>query len=161
MGLVVFHLFVGYASRAVKCHINRYLLNWLFIAELLAVTAYIIYDNVCNPIIGNKFWAVAGYMFVYFLMWMTWCMYRPNAVLDKDVIYKFIADKPVEFLGNKYMSGYAEVRGNLEAVLLPFEEYAGIARPVRVKFYQVIDVYIIVHADREYSADTEPDGFYA
>lgn len=161
MWLVIFHLFVGYASRAARDHINRHLLNCIFIVELLVVTAFIIYDNVCNPIEGSAFWPIVGYLFVYFLIWMTWFLYRPNAILDKNVAYKFVADKPVEFLGKKYMNGYAEVRSNLIPVLLPFDEYAGIDRPTWVKFYEVIDVYIIVAADKTYSSGSEPDGFYA
>ncbi len=159
--LVVFHLFLAYAARAVRRHINRHVLNCFIIAELVAVTAYIIYDNVCYPIEELMVLAIIGYLFVYFMIWLTWFMYRPNAVLDKGVAYRFVAYKPVEFLGETYQSGWAEVRGNLIDVLLPFEEYAGIARPVRVKFYQVIDVYIIVCADKVYSSDAEPDGFYA
>lgn len=161
VALVLFHLFVGYGARAVGFHINRHLLNCIFIIELIAVTAFIVYDNVCNPIQGSKFWPIVGYLFVYFMIWITWFLYRPNGILDKDISYKFVADKPVEFVGEKYMSGYTEVRGNLEAVLLPFNEYPGIARPVRVKFAEVIDVYIIVTADKTCWAESEPDGFYA
>ena len=148
IGLVVFHLFVGYGSRAVRCHINRHLLNWFFIVELLAVTAYIVCDNIRAPIEGTIFGAIAGYILVYLCILATWFMYRPNAILDKDVTYKFISYKPVEFLGEEYMNGYVEVRGNLEEVLLPYEEYEGITHHMKVKFKEVIDIYIIVTADQ-------------
>lgn len=144
--LVVFHMFVVYAARAVRGHINRHVLNCFIIAELVAVTAYIIYDNVCYPIEGSMFLAIIGYLFVYFMIWGTWFMYRPNAILDKDVAYRFVAYKPVEFLGETYQSGCAEVRGNLVDVLLPYDEYAGVSHPMEVKFKEVFEIYIIVSA---------------
>ncbi|MBP5399776.1 MAG: hypothetical protein J6Y53_05115 [Alphaproteobacteria bacterium] len=146
IGLVVFHAFVGYGSRAVRGHIDRHFLNRLLIAELLAVTAYIVYDNICAPPAAGWFWAIVGYVFVYFIILATWFMYRPNAIMDKNAIYKFVACKPVEFLGKTYMHGYAEVRGNLEEVLLPYEEYEGVTHHMLVKFREVIEVYIIVTA---------------
>lgn len=144
LGVFVFNLFVGYAAKACHGHINRYVLNGLLIFELVAVTAFIVYDNIQSPPYCSWFWAIVGYVFVYLIMLGVWCLYTPNAVMDKDVSYRFIAYKRVDFLGKIYESGYAEVRGDLIDVLLPAEEYKAATSHGRVMFKKVIFHYIIV-----------------
>lgn len=146
LGVILLNAFVGYASKACNGHVNRYVLNGMFILELVAVTAFIVYDNIQSPPYCSWFWAIVGYVFVYLLMLGVWFLYSPNAVMDKDVDYRFIAYKRVEFLGKMYESGYAEVRGKLIDVLLPAEEYKPDTSHGRVMFKEVIYHYIIVTA---------------
>ena len=47
--LILIHLFVGYASNISWGYINRKVLHGVIITELIAVTAYIIYDNLQTP----------------------------------------------------------------------------------------------------------------
>ena len=146
LGVILLNAFVGYAAHACHRHINRHVLNVLFILELVAVTAFIVYDNIQSPPYCSWFWAIVGYVFVYFIMIGVWFAYAPNSVMDEGVAYRFIAYKRVEFLGKMYECGYAEVRGRLVDVLLPAEEYKSGTTHGQVMFKEVIYYYIIVTA---------------
>ena len=72
--LVFVYAFIGYASK-IDTHINAKVLDTAFAVQIVALTAYIIYDNIQAPPQDGWFWAIVGYLFVYGFMIMAWFLY--------------------------------------------------------------------------------------
>lgn len=87
--IFVFHVFVGYAGPAVlNKHIKAWLYDALFAVEILAVTAYIIYDNIVCPIPHDGwFLAIVGYIVVYAVIILTWVVFS-SLIIDPKKVYK-------------------------------------------------------------------------
>ena len=88
--LILIHLFAGYASGISWGHINRKVLHGVIITELIAVTAYIIYDNLQTPPYDGWFLAIIGYIVVYGLILLTWAVYLIYTILDKAYLYSIL-----------------------------------------------------------------------
>lgn len=120
--LCLIHLFAGYASGISWGHINRKVLNGFFLTELVAVTAYIIYDNLQTPPYDSWALAVIGYLFVYALILMTWAGYTVYAVLDKDKVYEMTIRDYVRFMNEDYFRGTVVADNREVEVYLPYAE---------------------------------------
>ena len=72
--LVFVHLLIGYASK-IDMHINAKVLDAVFAVEILALTAYIVYDNILSPPRNGWVLAIIGYLVVYGIIFMTWFVY--------------------------------------------------------------------------------------
>ncbi len=78
--LVFVHVLIGYASK-IDLHINAKVLDTVFAVEILALTAYIIYDNILYPPHNGWVLAIIGYLFVYGVIFMTWVVYGLKTIL--------------------------------------------------------------------------------
>lgn len=120
--LCLIHLFLSYAGSTGACHghINRKALNYTVLAELILVTAYVIYDNLQTPPYNGWFIAIVGYVFVYGMICMTWATYCIYALLDKDKAYEMTINSHVRLQNEDYFKGVViEQRREIE-VLLPY-----------------------------------------
>ncbi|MBO6281985.1 MAG: hypothetical protein J6N49_05605 [Alphaproteobacteria bacterium] len=123
LGLIILiHLFVGYASGIPCGHINRKVLNGVIITELIAVTAYIIYDNLQTPPYDGWILAIIGYLLVYGLILMTWAAYLIYTVLDKDKVYEMTIRDHVRFMNNDYFRGTVMADNRKVKVFLPYSK---------------------------------------
>lgn len=118
--LCLIHLFAGYALKVPWGHINKKVLNGFFLTELVAVTAYIIYDNLQTPPYNGWILAVIGYLFVYALIFMTWAGYSSYTGLDEDKVYEMTIKERVYFLNDFYLRGTVIDEGKEIEVLLPY-----------------------------------------
>ena len=144
--LCLIHLFLNYAgsSGARRGHINRKVLNGVILAELAAVTTYVVYDNLQVPPHNGWLAAILGYLFVYGLIYITWAVYCVYALLDKDKVYEMTFVKSYNSMGGDYFGGTVIEDGHEIEVLLPFKE-SNHAEKQNVKFKEVVGgVYIIV-----------------
>ncbi len=145
LGLLCFaHLLINYAGAVGAFHkpISQKGLKAAMLAELIAVTAYVVYDNIQTPPYDNWTLAIIGYVLVYGLILMTWEVYSVYALLDKDDIY---AMKPIQFVtfgGKPYLQGLVEEKHHKIDVLLPREEFSDMEKTqpkmIPVKFKQVL-----------------------
>lgn len=120
--LILIHLFVCYASGISWGHINRKVLHGVIITELIAVTAYIIYDNLQTPPYDGWALAIIGYLLVYGLIVMTWMVYRIYTMLDKDKVYEMTLRDHVRFMNNDYFRGTVITNNRKVEVYLPYSE---------------------------------------
>ncbi len=118
--LCLIHLFAGYALKVPWGHINKKVLNGFFLTELVAVTAYIIYDNLQTPPHDGWTLAVIGYLFVYALILMTWAGYSSYTGLDEDKVYEITIKERIYFLNDFYLRGTVIDEGKEIEVLLPY-----------------------------------------
>lgn len=120
--LCLIHIFAIYGSKCPWGHIKGKVLNTIIITELVAVTAYIIYDNLQTPPNDGWILAILGYIFVYSLILMTWLAYGIFTVLDKDKVYEMTITHQVQFMNNDYFQGtiVQESSGVKVTVLLPY-----------------------------------------
>lgn len=124
LGLVcVINLFIGYAG--VKGFVKRTISKkaWIsfLIVEVVLITAYILYDNLfvgCHPQDG---WVVAilGYLFVYFMAFLAWYVYKDNTLLKKNEIYPFYRVGLAEYADGEFIKGVVEADGKDVVVFLP------------------------------------------
>ncbi len=141
--LCLVHLFVNYAGAtgAVRKHIDRSILNSVILAEIIVVTAYIVYDNFCAPPHDGWFMAVIGYLIVYGLILLTWLAYCTHSILDKNKSYEMDIASHIRFLNEDYFRGTV-IDDNQEVdVLMPFDEkylVNGKPQKVTVKFKEII-----------------------
>ncbi len=149
--LCLIHVFAIYASKCPWGPIKSKVLNSIILIELIAVTVYIIYDNLQTPPHVGWFWAIIGYIFVYSLILATWFMYGFFTYLDKDKIYEMTITHQVLFMNKDYFKGTIVVRKHEVEVLLP---YSSELRPSaeahikqNVKFDNVIQGnFVVKHA---------------
>ena len=118
--LCLIHLFAGYAINVPWGHINKKVLNGFFITELVAVTAYIIYDNLQTPPYSGWVLAIVGYLFVYGLILMTWAGYSTYTKLGEDKTYKMRIKDHVRFMDDDYFRGTVMDGRSKVEVLLPY-----------------------------------------
>ena len=72
LGMLCFmHVFILYASQCPLGPIKRRTLESVIFTEFIAVTAFIIYDNLQTPPYDGWFLAILGYTFVYGLIFLT------------------------------------------------------------------------------------------
>lgn len=142
--LCLIHIFANYAGAngAVYGHINKGVLNGLIGAELLVVTAYIVYDNLCVPPYDGWTTAILGYFFVYGLICLTWLVFRIYTLLEEDKIYEMIVSARVRFKNKDYFKGMV-IEGEHEVeVFLPCslqsESTIKAGKKPRVKFAEVL-----------------------
>lgn len=147
--LILIHLFAGYASGVSWGHINRKVLNGAIITELIAVTAYIIYDNLQTPPYDGWTLAIIGYLLLYGLILMTWYGYYIYTELDKDKVYEMTIRDHICYMNEDYFRGTV-VDGKREVeVYLPYSEELKpkdkTAKKRNVKFDNVLrGVHILV-----------------
>ena len=150
--LCVVHLFLIYADamEVMRGAINRKVINCLFLAELFAVTIYVIVDNLQTPIQGSLFWAIVGYGVVYGLIFGTWKIYLAHNLLEKGKVYVMSIMSHALLNDESYVLGMIVTEDGKEVeVLLPYEEkYLSPEAPqrVKVKFKTVISGMYIVTA---------------
>ena len=72
--LVFVYLLMGYASK-IDMHINAKVLDTAFAVQIVALTAYIVYDNIQAPPEDGWGFAILGYLFVYGIIIMVWFLY--------------------------------------------------------------------------------------
>ena len=77
------HVLLGYAGPALFKHIKAKVYDALFATEILALTGYIVYDNIVNPIQIGWGFAVLGYLFVYGAVVLTWIAFSPLTIDPK------------------------------------------------------------------------------
>ncbi len=118
--LCMIHIFVGYAVSVPWGHINKKVLNGIIITELVAVTSYIIYDNLQTPPHDGWILAILGYLFVYFLILVTWAMYSIYTQLDVDKVYEMTIKTRVRFENEDYFGGTVMDGKEEIDVLLPY-----------------------------------------
>ncbi len=147
--LCLIHLFLSYASVGPWGHIKGKVLDGIFLTELIAVTAYIIYDNVQTPPYDGWFWAIIGYLFVYAMIFMTWLMYGVFALLEEDKVYEMTITHHVHLMNERYFQGTV-INGKYEhQVYLPYSsELHSLIEDnykLNVKFDRIIrGMYIVV-----------------
>lgn len=151
LGLLCFiHILLGYAGAGGAVHdvINKKVLNALILAELVGVTAYVVFDNLQMPPYNGWLLAIVGYVIVYGLIIITWFVYRFYTFMEKDKVYEMTVVKRVYFLGRDYVGGVIKSGKQEVEVLLPYEEYPSDKRPkkVKVKFYVLMEREYIVSA---------------
>ena len=146
--LIVIHLFACHASGASLGHINRKVLNGVILTELIAVTVYIIYDNLQTPPRDGWTLAIIGYLLVYGLIMTTWANYYIYTVLDENKVYEMTISDRVSFMNNDYFRGTV-IDDNCEVgVLLPYEEKLEPKnepdKKLKVKYDNVLENHILV-----------------
>lgn len=149
--LCLIHIFINYAGArgAYRGHINKKLLNSLFVIEIFAVTAYVIYDNIQTPPQDGWFFAIVGYLFVYGMMFLTWALHCIYALLEPDKVYEMTVKNRRKLFENEYLQGtVVEENHNLD-VYLPYSENLDLKKDTNkqqnVKFKEVLrGTYIIV-----------------
>ena len=143
--LCLIHLFAGYAINVPWGHINKKVLNGFFLTELVAVTAYIIYDNLQTPPYNGWILAVIGYLLVYGLILMNWAGYYIYTELDKDEVYEMRLSDHVRFMNNEYFRGTVMADNREVEVYLPYSENLKPEETRNVKFDNVLrGVHILV-----------------
>ena len=147
--LCLIHLFLNYAgaSNAVHDLVNKKVLNFLILTELVAVTAFVIYDNIQTPPYDGWFAAILGYLFVYFMIGSTWLLFYLCTFLEKDKVYEMTIETKVLLRNKQYFGGTVISNGEEVEVLLPYkEEYLALEKPrkVNVKFNILMRGYYIV-----------------
>ena len=149
--LCLIHIFINYAGAqgAYRGHINKKLLNSLFVIEIFAVTAYVIYDNIQTPPHDGWVLAIAGYIVVYGLIFLTWAIHCIYALLDPNKVYEMTINSHVRAFNKDYLKGtVVEENHNLD-VYLPYSEDLDLKKDSNkrqnVKFKEVLrGTYIIV-----------------
>ena len=117
------NLFVGYANLRgmVKRFISKK--SWIsaLIAELLIITAVVVWDIVSHPHDG---WggAVLVYLFAYFMALIAWYVYRDNTLLSKDKVYLFYRQRRVAYIDREFIEGVVYVNDVPLKVFLPVED---------------------------------------
>ena len=120
--LCLIHIFVNLASSCPWGPIKRKVLDGIILTELIAVTSYIIYDNLQTPPRDGWFLAILGYIFVYVLILMTWAVYSIFTILDKDKVYEMTITHRVHFMNEDYFEGTV-LKDDIEIkVLLPYSQ---------------------------------------
>lgn len=148
--LCLIHVLVNLVSSCPWGPIKRKVLDGIILTELIAVTSYIIYDNLQTPPYDGWFLAIIGYILVYGLILMTWFMYGIFTVLDRDTVYEMTITHHVHFMNEDYLEGTVvlERSGIKITVLLPYssELLASAEAHIKhnVKFDNVIKGYILV-----------------
>ena len=154
LGMLCFiHMFILYASQCPWGHIKRKVLDGIILMETIAVTTYIIYDNLQTPPYDGWLLAILGYILVYGLIFMTWVMYGIFTVLEKDKFYEMAVTRHVHFMNEDYLVGTVVETDTAElkrdyTVLLPYspELYPLIKANIKpkVKFDNVLKGNILV-----------------
>ena len=120
--LCLIHVFAIYGSKCPWGHIKGKVLNTIIITELIAVSAYILYDNLQTPPRDGWFLAILGYILVYVLILMTWAVYSIFTILDKDKVYEMTITHRVHFMNEDYFEGTV-LKDDIEIkVLLPYSQ---------------------------------------
>ena len=84
--VVIIHAFLGYGGPAVFTkHVNARLYDALFTVEILALTSYIVYDNVLSPPEDGWTLAIIGYIIVYAFVVLSWLAFAPLTIDPKKV----------------------------------------------------------------------------
>ena len=120
--LILVHLFANYASCISWGHINRKVLHGVIITELVAVTAFIVYDNLQTPPYDGWTLAVIGYLLVYSSILMTWTCYYIYTELDKDKVYEMTLRDHVRYMNHDYFRGTVMADNGEVEVFLPYSE---------------------------------------
>ena len=146
--LCLIHAFVIYASQCPFGHIKEKVLNGIILTELIAVTAYIIYDNLQTPPYDGWFLAILGYLFVYALIVITWLMYGIFTLLDEDKIYEMTIECHVRFMNKDYFKGKVSDGKYKYYALLPYsselEPITEANKTQKVKFAEVLRHNLVV-----------------
>lgn len=120
--LCLIHMFAIYGSKCPWGHVKGKVLNTIIITELIAVSAYILYDNLQTPPRDGWFLAILGYILVYVLILMTWAVYSIFTILDKDKVYEMTITHRVHFMNEDYFEGTV-LKDDIEIkVLLPYSQ---------------------------------------
>ena len=120
--LCLIHMFAIYGSKCPWGYVKGKVLNTIIITELIAVSAYILYDNLQTPPHDGWFLAILGYIFVYVLILMTWAVYSIFTILDKDKVYEMTITHCVHFMNEDYLEGTV-LKDDIEIkVLLPYSQ---------------------------------------
>lgn len=150
-GVMWIHLSINYPclDGAIKWHISKKALKTFIGLELIAVTSFIIYDNIQEPPYNGWFLAIVGYAVVYGMICMTyWALYR-NTILEKNQVYAMTIIGKETYYGQTYFRGYVVINNREINVFLPQYELKNTQRKqtkiVPVKFEKVLKAeYIIV-----------------
>lgn len=147
-------ILMGYGASAVNQPISRKMRNAVFIAELVIITAYIVYDNICYPPYSGWLLAIVGYVFVYAVMFMAWITYGIHSLLDVNTVYEMNVRKKVLFTdsaylaGKTFISGIVNVKGKDVEVILPCQEFDALQtenkKVIKVKVKEIVVPNIIV-----------------
>ncbi|MBR5599429.1 MAG: hypothetical protein IKW39_05250 [Alphaproteobacteria bacterium] len=147
--LCLIHLLFIFASQCPWGHIKAKVLDGIFLAELIMVTAYVMYDNMLAPPYIGWFWAIVGYLFVYALIVITWLVYGIFTLLDEDKVYEMKINQAVNIMSKDYFKGTVTNGKNEYEVYLPYSSdlQSLIENNIKpnVKFDRVIKgIYVIV-----------------
>ena len=145
LAVFVLHLFLCYGCRNVYSVINRKVLNGVFTAELILITAFVIYDNI-RALPQDWFLAIVGYILVYGIIVTTWLAYSDYTLLEKEKIYLMSIKSKVSFLDTDYYQGVVVAGKHKVSVLLPYDEKCLIAELQKVKFEKILNGHYIVSA---------------
>jgi len=86
--VVIVHTFIGYGGPAVFTkHINAKLYDTLFAIEILALTSYIVYDNILSPPHDGWVLAIVGYIIVYGVVVLSWLVFA-SLTIDPKKVYQ-------------------------------------------------------------------------
>ena len=146
--LCLIHVFAVYGSKCPWGHIKKNVLNGIILTEIIAVTVYVIYDNLQTPPHNGWFLAILGYIFVYGLILMTWGAYFCFTLLDENKIYEMTITHHVHFMNKDYLKGTV-FDGECElTVLLPYPQelypLTEASKKQKVKFDNVLQGYVLV-----------------
>ena len=147
--LCLIHVFVNYGMQVPWGHINKKVLDGVILTELIAVTVYIIYDNLQTPPYDGWLLAILGYILVYALILMTWFGYNVYTLLEVDKIYEMTITQHVCFMNDDYFLGTVIEGENKYEVLLPYSPELSptseVSKKQNVKFDNVLrGEYILV-----------------
>jgi hypothetical protein len=123
LGMLCFmHVFMLYASQCPLGPIKRRTLESVIFTEFIAVTAFIIYDNLQTPPYDGWFLAILGYTFVYGLIFLTWVAYGVFARLDENKVYEMTITHHIHFMNKDYLQGTVFDGKYEQTVLLPYSQ---------------------------------------
>lgn len=120
--LCLIHLFINYAGAvgAYRKHINKKLLNSAFTVELFIVSAYVIFDNMQTPPHNGWVLAIAGYIIVYGLIFLTWAIHCIYALLEPNKVYEMTINSQVKAFNKDYLKGTVIEENHSIDVYLPY-----------------------------------------
>lgn len=148
LGLIILlNLTIAYESNAVHRHISKRLWNGLFIVQAVAVTLYILLNDIVTPIQNADCMTIFGYIFVYFFMFIGWASWSPNTFLEPDTVYLMEPCDMFIYKNEHYVSGVVKTGLKETHVLLKNEPPRPLPQqPIAVKLLCICDGYIFVTA---------------
>lgn len=150
--IILLNLTIAYRSNAVHRHISKRLWNGLFIVQAVAVTLYILLNDILTPIQNADYMTIFGYIFVYFFMFLGWASWLPNTFLEPDTVYLMEPCDMLIYKNEHYVSGVVKTGLKETHVLLKNEPSRPLPQqPIAVKLLCICDGYIFVTAIRTLS----------
>lgn len=110
LSIFVFHCFLGYGGAGCKIYVPPKLYFTAFVAEVLAVTGYIVHTCISEPFYSGIAMAVLGYLFVYLIIFTTFVGLK-YWTINPNKIYRFTPKYTLRLNGNEVVEGYIEESG--------------------------------------------------